>query len=104
MGIALRNAGFGLQFGAASDSFDAPVVDELGGIIWSGGPEGTSEEGALSPQSAPAPAPTPPQPEETTLEQALKKPRPIAKCLLQYIYGQRHGSQPCLFPHCCRSC
>ena len=24
--------------------------------------------------------------------------------LLQYIYGLRHGSQPCLFPHCCLSC
>lgn len=20
------------------------------------------------------------------------------------IYGKRHGSQPCLFPHCCQSC
>ena len=24
--------------------------------------------------------------------------------LLQYVYGLRHGSQPCLFPHCCLSC
>ena len=24
--------------------------------------------------------------------------------LLQYIYGTRHGSQPCLFPHRCQSC
>ena len=24
--------------------------------------------------------------------------------LLQYIYGLRHGSQPCLFPHGCLSC
>lgn len=30
VGIALRNAGFGLQFGAAGDDFDAPAVDELG--------------------------------------------------------------------------
>ena len=36
IGIALRNAGFGLQFSAAGDSFDSPAVDELGGIIWSG--------------------------------------------------------------------
>mgnify|MGYP000042812596 FL=1 len=35
IGIALRNAGFGLQFSAAGDSFDSPAVDELGGIIWS---------------------------------------------------------------------
>ena len=39
VGIALRNAGFGLQFGAAGDSFDSPAVDELGGIMWSGVPE-----------------------------------------------------------------
>ena len=29
IGIALRNAGFGLQFSAAGDSFDSPAVDEL---------------------------------------------------------------------------
>jgi len=79
VGIALRNAGFGLQFGAAGDAFDAPAVDELGGIIWSGSPEGATEEGAPSPQSAPAPAPAPTQPEETPLEQAMKMPCPIAK-------------------------
>lgn len=76
VGIALRNAGFGLQFGAAGDAFDSPAVDELGGIIWSGSPEGVPEP---SPQSAPAPAPASAQPEETPLEQALKMPCPIAK-------------------------
>ena len=30
VGIALRNAGFGLQFGAAGDDFDGQVPDELG--------------------------------------------------------------------------
>lgn len=30
IGIALRNAGFGLQFGAAGDDFDSEVPDELG--------------------------------------------------------------------------
>lgn len=30
VGIALRNAGFGLQFGAAGDDFDTQVPDELG--------------------------------------------------------------------------
>lgn len=76
VGIALRNAGFGLQFGAAGDAFDSPAVDELGGIIWSGSPEGVPEP---SPQSAPVPAPASAQPEETPLEQALKMPCPIAK-------------------------
>ena len=33
------------------------------------------------------------------------KTRNIKKyLLLQYIYGTRHGSQPCLFPHRCQSC
>ena len=40
VGIALRNAGFGLQFSAAGDSFDTPVVDELGAITWSTAPAG----------------------------------------------------------------
>lgn len=30
LGIALRNAGFGLQFHAAGDSFDEPAINELG--------------------------------------------------------------------------
>ncbi len=40
VGIALRNAGFGLQFSAAGDSFDTPAVDELGAITWSTAPAG----------------------------------------------------------------
>ncbi len=36
VGIALRNADFGLQFGAAGDVYDGPAVDELGGISWGG--------------------------------------------------------------------
>lgn len=50
IGIALRNAGFGLQFSAAGDSFDSPAVDELGGIIWSG------EDDPQTPLSADMPA------------------------------------------------
>ena len=33
IGIALRNAGFGLQFSAAGDAFDQPAVDEIGELI-----------------------------------------------------------------------
>lgn len=33
LGIALRNAGFGLQFHAAGESFDEPAVNELGELI-----------------------------------------------------------------------
>ena len=83
VGIALRNAGFGLQFGAAGDAFDTPAVDELGGIIWTGDPTGIpSSETSSVPASVPAspvPPPAAPQPTETPLEQALKKPCPITK-------------------------
>lgn len=49
IGIALRNAGFGLQFHAAGDAFDHVAVDELGELI-------------APPKSTPqAPAPTAPE-------------------------------------------
>ena len=84
VGIALRNAGFGLQFGAAGDSFDAPVVDELGSIMWSGDPADASAGSVPSPVSdAPAvqaaPAAKPREPELTPFEKALKVACPIAK-------------------------
>lgn len=79
VGIALRNAGFGLQFGAAGDAFDAPAVDELGGIVWSGDPVAPTAD-TLPQTQAPAAAPTPaPPPAESPLEAALKKPCPISK-------------------------
>lgn len=84
VGIALRNAGFGLQFGAAGDSFDSPAVDELGGIMWSGNPADASIEGTPAPAPAAsaaqaAPRPKPQEPELTPFEKALKVPCPIAK-------------------------
>lgn len=81
VGIALRNAGFGLQFAAAGDAFDTPAVDELGGIMWTGDPEGDSSEGFTTPQSTGAPesAQRAPQPTETPLEAAMKTPCPISK-------------------------
>lgn len=82
VGIALRNAGFGLQFGAAGDAFDTPAVDELGGIIWTGEPTDVLSPNVSASPSIPAPsapAAAAPQPTETPLEQALKKPCPISK-------------------------
>ena len=87
VGIALRNAGFGLQFGAAGDAFDDPAVDELSGITWSdegaapfAGPAAPASAPQASRTSAPAEAaPPPPQPQESPLEQAMKQPCPIAK-------------------------
>ena len=82
VGIALRNAGFGLQFGAAGDAFETPAVDELGGIIWTGEPTDVLSPNISASPSSPAPsapAAAVPQPTETPLEQALKKPCPISK-------------------------
>lgn len=81
VGIALRNAGFGLQFGAAGDAFDTPAVDELGGIMWSGDPADASVGSTLPPQPAsPAGSASVTQgPELSPFEQALKMPCPISK-------------------------
>lgn len=84
VGIALRNAGFGLQFSAAGDAFDTPVVNELGGIMWSGDPADASVESPPSPAPAAsaakaAPAVGPQEPELTPFEKALKMSCPISK-------------------------
>lgn len=68
VGIALRNAGFGLQFSVAGDAFDTPVVNELGDIMWSGDPADASVESPPSPAPAAsaakaAPAVGPQEPE-----------------------------------------
>lgn len=72
VGIALRNAGFGLQFGAAGDVFDGPAVNELGELSWSGAD-------TPMPPNVEAPAAPPPVSTESPLEQAMKLPCPISK-------------------------
>ena len=80
VGIALRNAGFGLQFGAAGDAFDTPAVDELGGIMWSGDPADASVGSTPpAPASSPKSAPVTQEPDLSPFEQALKMPCPISK-------------------------
>lgn len=84
VGIALRNAGFGLQFSAAGDAFDTPVVNELGGIMWSGDPADASVESPPSPVPAASAAKAAPavglkEPELTPFEKALKISCPISK-------------------------
>lgn len=67
VGIALRNAGFGLQFGAAGDDFESQAADELGvgaSITLPPAPPTTSIEasaqtGTDEPTAPPAPAPEP---------------------------------------------
>ena len=99
LGIALRNAGFGLQFHAAGDAFDQLAVDELGNLTEAvnSSAEGSevhpvdqpAEKGsgaaveAKDENTVPAEAirsesaeETPP---ENAFEQALKLPCPIAK-------------------------
>ena len=81
VGIALRNAGFGLQFSAAGDSFDSPAVDELGAITWSTAPAGEAPTvGPTAPVPAPATtAPAPTAPELSPVEKAMRTPCPITR-------------------------
>lgn len=68
VGIALRNAGFGLQFGMAGEDFPAVAPDELG-MIEDGAsvPGENAETGADAP--VPQPAPMQPQAVETQMPQ-----------------------------------
>jgi len=83
LGIALRNAGFGLQFHAAGESFDEPAVDELGQLI---GPAAadtavpiplTAVEGFNGEDQSDTEIPV--KSEEDPLENAMKMPCPIGK-------------------------
>lgn len=65
IGIALRNAGFGLQFSAAGDGFDGNVPDELG-----------TGNGITPP--APMPTGTPPAPQPETETSAVVAAPPVS--------------------------
>ena len=81
VGIALRNAGFGLQFGAAGDSNDTPAANELDDMIGSAPPRGEPlEADTQSTHTAPAATkPDSPAATETPLERAMKVQCPIKK-------------------------
>ena len=91
VGIALRNAGFGLQFGAAGDDFEGNVPDELGagsGIVPPAPaevPNGMTpppQGGTGAPEAPPAPEPEPVIVEltpEQRFEQACAIISPIKK-------------------------
>lgn len=80
VGIALRNAGFGLQFNAAGDEFDAQVPDELGTTshptVTAATPTPAAEQAgapaAQIPVEEPAPA-SAPEPGELTPEQQFQQ-------------------------------
>lgn len=67
IGIALRNAGFGLQFGAAGDGFDSEVPDELGvgvGITPPSAPASAAADTQFAPQTGAEVPDTAPEPEK----------------------------------------
>lgn len=71
VGIALRNAGFGLQFSMAGEDFEPSAVDELGGSI--GQPQAAGMKGQEKPEQEPVQ-------EEYTVEEAVQKePTPEEK-------------------------
>lgn len=86
VGIALRNAGFGLQFSMAGEDFESAAVDELGMTAGAGKAENKSgpaqaKESAEIQEEEYTVAKTPPHeltPEEK-LEQAMQVPCPIIK-------------------------
>lgn len=78
IGIALRNAGFGLQFGAAGDDFGSEVPDELGvGAGITPSPTPIPAPADINPQintDVPAEPPTPEsKPTELTPEQKFEQ-------------------------------
>ena len=83
VGIALRNAGFGLQFGAAGDEYPETAADELKtGAV----PVEAALQSEAVQQEKEEPVPTEPEYEvaaeltpEQKLEQAMKTPCPITK-------------------------
>lgn len=88
IGIALRNAGFGLQFGAAGDDFESQAADELGvGFTMTPPPEPTdtgnnSQTGMEVPAVPPVPEKAPKVVEltpEQKFEQACAVRSPIKK-------------------------
>lgn len=65
IGIALRNAGFGLQFGAAGDGFDSEVPDELGvGAGITPPPASAPADTQFAPQTGPEVPDASPEPEK----------------------------------------
>ena len=78
VGIALRNAGFGLHFGAAGDDFETQVPNELGSADLQQDINLTSNQ--TEPDAPPAPQPeAPPLTPEQQFEQACAVVSPIKK-------------------------
>ncbi len=79
VGIALRNAGFGLQFNAAGDDFEDIAPDELGTMTDEAAPETPPRSEMESPASSAPVAETRELSPEEKLQQAKNTPCPIQK-------------------------
>jgi hypothetical protein len=86
LGIALRNAGFGLQFQAAGEGFDEPAANEMSQsaspahepLTGAAGAAGASQaQGPSAPEQRETAPPEPPA--EDPLETAMKMPCPLGK-------------------------
>ena len=78
IGIALRNAGFGLQFAMAGEEFEDVATNEFGTTpVTQDAPQSNSDEAIREPETVPA-KPVELTPEQK-LEMALKQPCPISK-------------------------
>jgi len=73
LGIALRNAGFGLQFNAAGDSIDEPAINELGQTDQKSSPLVSDTDLSEQPDDNSV------VPEDDPIEKAKKTPCPIKK-------------------------
>ena len=81
IGAALRYAGFGLQFGAASDVFDSPTIDGLQSVVWSGEDmpqDSTSPDKTISGEQSTNATPSEAT-QENPLLRAMNTPCPISK-------------------------
>lgn len=80
VGIALRNAGFGLQFALAGEDFEAVAPNELGAQVPSGLEKDVNVTDPSVSETTPAPVQKPVELTlEQKLEQAMKLPCPISK-------------------------
>ena len=79
VGIALRNAGFGLQFALAGEDFSSSAPDEFAMELTADMPVETPEQPVAARSETPPPPPKKELTFEEKLEAAMKQPCPISK-------------------------
>lgn len=84
IGIALRNAGFGLQFSATGDGFDSNAPDELG-----------IENGIMPPALTPTDTPSAPQPGSETPAATVAPPAPEPEPVSVELTPEQKFEQAC---------